>query len=299
MAAKVKRAGLGRDFNSLFEDNLIETDKKSVTTIQINDIEPNKQQARKTFDESELASLSQSIATFGVLQPILVAENPDFVGTYKIIAGERRWRASRLAGLTEIPAVIFSGDELAAAQASLVENIQRSDLSPLEEAKGFKALIDRYGMTQEALADKVGKSRSALANSMRLLELPEAVQQMVADGSLSAGHARTLLGLKNPDDMVLLAGRVAAEDLSVREVEKAVKALNSKKEPVPVKVRPADEQKAVYFAELERKSLELSGHKIKISDGGAGKRRITIDYEENSDLEALLLKLCGPGIFDL
>lgn len=299
MAAKVKRAGLGRDFNSLFEDNLIETEKKSVNAIRISDIEPNRSQARKNFREEELASLSQSIATFGVLQPILVAENADVPGTYRIIAGERRWRASRLAGLTEIPAVVFNGDELAAAQASLVENIQRQDLSPIEEAKGFKALIDRYGMTQEALAEKIGKSRPALANAMRLLDLPEDVQQMVEDGKLSGGHARTLLGLKNSDDILPLAERVIALEMSVRDTEKAVKLLNAPKKEKTVKTPVVDEQKSVYFAELERKSLELLGHRVKIIDGGEGKRKIEINYTENSDLEELLLKLCGPGVFDL
>lgn len=299
MTGKGKRSGLGRDFNSLFEDNLVESEHKSVNTIRISDIEPNKAQARKNFDEEGLASLSQSIAQFGVLQPILVTENADFPGTYKIIAGERRWRASRMAGLNEIPAVVFTGDELAAAQASLVENIQRRDLSPIEEAKGFKALIDRYGMTQEALADKVGKSRPALANAMRLLDLPEPVQELVENGQLSAGHARTLLGLKDPDDMVLLAGKVIQNEMTVRETEKAVKLLNAPQKEKTVTPVQKDEQTSVYFAELERKSLELTGHRVKIVDGGEGKRKIEINYEGNSDLEELLLKLCGPGVFDL
>lgn len=299
MTGKGKRSGLGRDFNSLFEDNLIESEHKSVNTIRISDIEPNKAQARKNFDEEGLASLSQSIAQFGVLQPILVTENADFPGTYKIIAGERRWRASRMAGLNEIPAVVFTGDELAAAQASLVENIQRRDLSPIEEAKGFKALIDRYGMTQEALADKVGKSRPALANAMRLLDLPEPVQELVENGQLSAGHARTLLGLKDPDDMVILAGKVIQNEMTVRETEKAVKLLNAPQKEKAVTPVQKDEQTAVYFSELERKSLELTGHRVKIVDGGEGKRKIEINYEGNSDLEELLLKLCGPGVFDL
>lgn len=203
-----------------------------------------------------------------------------------------------MAGLTEIPAVIFSGDELSAAQASLVENIQRQDLSPIEEAKGFRALIDRYGMTQEELSEKVGRSRPALANAMRLLELPEEVQEMVEDGRLSGGHARTLLGLKNKDDIFVLAQRIIQDDLSVREVEKAVKMLNAPaKEPAPAAKR--NEQKDVYFAELERKSQELLGRRVHIRDAGAGKRRIEIEYAENSDLEEILLKLCGPDVFGL
>ena len=299
--AKVKKAGLGRDFNSLFEDNFIDTKKNPAEMIRISDIEPNLDQPRKTFDESELLSLSASIAEYGLLQPILVAESGVLAGTYRIIAGERRWRASRMAGLVEIPCVIFDGDDLAAAQVALVENIQRSNLNPIEEAMGYRALIDRYGMTQENLAIKMGKSRPAIANAMRLLDLPEEVLPLVAEGKLTAGHARTLLGLVSRENIADLAQRTIEEGLSVRALEAEVKKANAPapapKAPKPVK--PIDEQTAVYMEQLERRAVELSGRRIKIKDMGVGKRRIEIDFDDTDDLSELLLTLCGPDIFNL
>ena len=299
--AKVKKAGLGRDFNSLFEDNFIDTKKNPAEMIRISDIEPNPDQPRKTFDESELLSLSASIAEYGLLQPILVAESGVLAGTYRIIAGERRWRASRMAGLDEIPCVIFDGDDLAAAQVALVENIQRSNLNPIEEAMGYRALIDRYGMTQENLAVKMGKSRPAIANAMRLLDLPDEVLPLVAEGKLTAGHARTLLGLVSRENIAILAQRTIDEGLSVRALEAEVKKANAPapapKPPKPVK--PIDEQTAVYMEQLERRAVELSGRRIKIKDMGVGKRRIEIDFDDTDDLSELLLTLCGPDIFNL
>lgn len=297
-AAKIKKSALGRDFNSLFEDNLIEKERGAVELIRISDIEPNREQPRKTFDDGELATLAASIATFGLLQPIVVCENADMPGTYRIIAGERRWRASRMAGLTEIPAVIFSGDELAAAQVSLVENIQRKDLSPVEEAMGFRALIDRFSLTQEEVARQVGRSRPAVANSLRLLELPQEVLGLLSEGKLTTGHARALLGLENRDNIPLLAQQIIEREMSVRETEAAVKTMNAPpkvKKPVPVQ----DEQTAAYIAELERKSMELLGRRVKIVDRGEGKRVLEIDYVGSDDLSELLLKLCGPDIFSL
>ena len=296
--AKVRNTGLGRDFNSLFEDNFIDTKKNPAQMIRISDIEPNPDQPRKNFDEAELMSLSASIAEHGLLQPILVAESGIMAGTYRIIAGERRWRASRRAGLDEIPCVIFDGDELAAAQVALVENIQRSDLNPIEEAMGYRMLIDRYGMTQENLALKMGKSRPALTNAIRLLDLPEEVLPLVAEGKLSAGHARTLLGLNDSTLISILAQRAIDEGLSVRTLEAEVKKLNLPTKPV--KPKPVvDEQKAVYMEQLERRAVELSGRRIKIKDAGAGKRRIEIDFDDSDDLSELLLTICGPDIFNL
>ena len=296
--AKVRNTGLGRDFNSLFEDNFIDTKKNPAQMIRISDIEPNPDQPRKNFDEAELMSLSASIAEHGLLQPILVAESGILVGTYRIIAGERRWRASMMAGLDEIPCVIFDGDELAAAQVALVENIQRSDLNPIEEAMGYRMLIDRYGMTQENLALKMGKSRPALTNAMRLLDLPEEVLPLVAEGKLSAGHARTLLGLNDSTLISILAQRAIDEGLSVRALEAEVKRFNLPTKPV--KPKPVvDEQKAVYMEQLERRAVELSGRRIKIKDAGAGKRRIEIDFDDSDDLSELLLTICGPDIFNL
>lgn len=297
--AKVKKGGLGRDFNSLFEDNFIDTKKNAAEILRISDIEPNPEQPRKQFDEEELMALSASIAEYGLLQPIVVTESSVLPGTYRIIAGERRWRASRMAGLDEIPCVIFDGDELAAAQISLVENIQRSDLNAIEEAMGYRALIERFGMTQESVAQKIGKSRPAVTNALRLLELPEDVLPMVASGELSAGHARTLLGLNDKNMILTLAERVISEGLSVRALEAEVKKLNK---PVTVTVKPkapVDEQTAVYMEQLERRAVELSGRRVKIKDMGVGKRRIEIDFDDTDDLSELLLTLCGPDIFDL
>ena len=292
------RKALGRSFSSMLEDNLIETPKGAVQNLPLSDIEPNRGQPRHDFDEAALAALAASISQFGVLQPIIVTELADGSGTYRIVAGERRWRAARAAGLGEIPAIIFSGDELAAAQVSLVENIQRRDLSAVEEALAFRDLIERFGLTQDEVADKVGKSRPAVTKSLRLLELPDAVLEMISDGRLSMGHARAILGLNDKSDeaRTALAEKVAAADLSVRETERLVKSLNApKKEKKPQPER--DEQTAAYYAELERKTMKILGRRVRISDGGEGKRRLELDYETSEDLEELLTKLCGSELF--
>lgn len=292
------RKALGRSFSSMLEDNLIETPKGAVQNLPLSDIEPNRGQPRHDFDEAALAALAASISQFGVLQPIIVTELADGSGTYRIVAGERRWRAARAAGLGEIPAIIFSGDELAAAQVSLVENIQRRDLSAVEEALAFRDLIERFGLTQDEVADKVGKSRPAVTNSLRLLELPDTVLEMISDGRLSMGHARAILGLNDKSDeaRTALAEKVAAADLSVRETERLVKSLNApKKEKKPQPER--DEQTAAYYAELERKTMKILGRRVRISDGGEGKRRLELDYETSEDLEELLTKLCGSELF--
>lgn len=292
------RKALGRSFSSMLEDNLIETPKGAVQNLPLSDIEPNRGQPRHDFDEAALAALAASISQFGVLQPIIVTALADGSGTYRIVAGERRWRAARAAGLGEIPAIIFSGDELAAAQVSLVENIQRRDLSAVEEALAFRDLIERFGLTQDEVADKVGKSRPAVTNSLRLLELPDAVLEMISDGRLSMGHARAILGLNDKSDeaRTALAEKVAAADLSVRETERLVKSLNApKKEKKPQPER--DEQTAAYYAELERKTMKILGRRVRISDGGEGKRRLELDYETSEDLEELLTKLCGSELF--
>jgi ParB family chromosome partitioning protein len=297
MAAKLKKSGLGRDFNSLFEDNMIEKARGAAEMLRISDIEPNRAQPRKYFDESELASLAASIATFGLLQPIVVTENEQLAGTYRIIAGERRWRASRIAGLTEIPAVIVTSDGITAAEMALVENIQRSDLSPVEEAMGYRDLINTFGLTQEQVADKVGKSRSAVTNALRLLDLPEETLEMLADGRISQGHAKVLLGLNDKSLINGAAEQIIAEDLSVRATERLVKILNT---PVKEKKTPAkaDEQRAVYLAELERRAQNELGRRIRIRDLGEGKSKLEIDYQSSEDLEELLRKLCGDSIFD-
>ncbi len=294
-----QRNALGRSFFSMLEDNMIESPKGTVQVLPVCDIEPNRSQPRKDFDEEALSVLAASISQYGVLQPIIVAENADGSGTYRIVAGERRWRAARMAGLTEIPTIIFSGDDLSAAQVSLVENIQRRDLSAVEEAFAYRDLIERFGLTQEEVADKVGRSRPSVTNSLRLLELPSPVLDMVSSGSLSMGHARAILGLNNRSDdaRTALAEKIAADELSVRETERLVKLMNApKKEKKPLPAR--DEQTAAYYAELERKTMKILGRRVKISDGGEGRRRLELDYENSDDLAELLTKLCGDGLFD-
>lgn len=293
------KRGLGRGLDFMLEDNFFETAKGAVRTLPLADIEPNRGQPRRDFDEESLAALADSISKLGVLQPIIVTEIADGSGTYRIIAGERRWRAARMAGLSEIPATVFTGDELATAQVSLVENIQRRDLTAVEEALAYRNLIERFGLTQDEVAEKVGKSRPTVANSLRLLDLPNDVLEMIADGRLSMGHARAILGLNDRSDesRTALAEKIAAEDLSVRSTERLVKLLNApKKEKKLAPVR--DEQTAAYYADLEARSMKLLGRRVRINDGGEGKRKLELDYENSDDLAELLTKLCGAEIFD-
>ena len=290
MARKI--GGLGRGFYDIYDDNNLE--KGSNQTIRISDIEPRRDQPRKTFDRESLETLADSIATYGVLQPIIVRENENAEGTYEIIAGERRWRASKMAGLTEIPAIVFDGDELKAAQVALIENIQREDLNPVEEAFGYGALIERFGLTQEQVAKQVGKSRSAVANMLRLLDLPDEALQMLKDGDLTAGHARALLGLEDEDAIMELANKILARAMSVREVEYAVKRMNEKRdEDEEAKVHP---QIKVHMRELERRAMSALGRKVRISRS-TKKKVVELTYDNDEDLEALLVSLCGNNIF--
>ena len=290
MARKI--GGLGRGFYDIYDDNNLE--KGSNQTIRISDIEPRRDQPRKTFDRESLETLADSIATYGVLQPIIVRENESAEGTYEIIAGERRWRASKMAGLTEIPAIVFDGDELKAAQVALIENIQREDLNPVEEAFGYGALIERFGLTQEQVAKQVGKSRSAVANMLRLLDLPDEALQMLKDGDLTAGHARALLGLEDEDAIMELANKIVARAMSVREVEYAVKRMNEKRdEDEEAKVHP---QIKVHMRELERRAMSALGRKVRISRS-TKKKVVELTYDNDEDLEALLVSLCGNNIF--
>lgn len=291
-----RAGGLGRDMFDILDDNASGAKKESVTTLRISSIEPRKNQPRKTFEEESLIQLAESIKKHGVLQPIIVKES-SLEGYYEIIAGERRWRASKMAGLGEIPVVIFGGDELKAAQVAIIENVQRQDLNPLEEALGYRDLIERFGLTQEQVASEVGKSRPTITNMMRLLDLPDEALEMLRDGKLSTGHARALLALKNKDDVISLANKVYLRGLSVRETESAVKRLNS--EPKSVDKRPTKEkeQTEIYFRELERKSMSLLGRRIKIHNDEK-KKTVELTYIDNGDLEEILRKLCGSDLFD-
>ncbi|MGM9625807.1 MAG: ParB/RepB/Spo0J family partition protein [Eubacteriales bacterium] len=300
-----KKNSLGRGLDSLFLEN-DETDKSSISMLRVSEIEPNPGQPRKNFDGEALAQLADSIARHGLLQPIAVRENES--GFYRIIAGERRWRAAKMAGLTEIPAIIYDMDDKKAAELALIENIQREDLNPIEEAQALRVLIRDYDLTQEDAANAIGRSRSAVANALRLLELPDAVLSMVADNTLSAGHARAILSLDREADMLPLAQRAAAENLSVRETENAAKELNAMharasaqadEEASPDDGDPASRMLQSYFRALERRVSENLGHKFRILDAGSGKaKKIEITYTENEELEELLRRLCGDGFLE-
>ena len=294
-----RSSGLGRGLDAIFLDNtLVEntTEKENtISTLKISLVDPKSDQPRKYFDKEALEELCNSIKENGLLQPILVREYGD-AGRYQIIAGERRFRACKLAGLTEIPAIVLDRDDRAAAQIALIENIQREDLNPLEEALAYKSLKEEYDMTQEELSERIGKSRSAIANSMRLLDLPEEILTMVAARELSAGHARTLLGVKDTEDMILLAQFAAEHDLSVRQLEEEVKKINKKKKPVE------EEEEVVapvvdYFREMELRIQRQLGRKVKIESKGK-KKALTLYYEDNEDLDELLKTICGKDFLE-
>ena len=289
---------LGRDFFAILDDNMLDEKKGSVEKLKIKDIEPRKDQPRKTFEREALAALADSIAEYGVLQPIIVRENETLPGLYEIIAGERRYRAAKMAGLDEIPAVVFDGDDLRVAQVSIIENVQREDLNPIEEAMAYEMLIDKFDLTQDQVAKQVGKSRSAIANALRLLDLPEDVLDMLRTGELSAGHARALLGLNDKEQILPLAIRITNRDMSVRETEAAVKKLNTPlEEEEYTELDSAEGQVKLYMKELENRSRSILGRKVKIVNTPK-KKTLEISYETNDDLEALLKSLCGDEIFD-
>ena len=300
-----KQSGLGRDFYSLFDDNMVGESKKSAAEmLRISDVEPRVDQPRKTFERESLEQLADSIGAYGVLQPIIVRESTALKGTYEIIAGERRWRAAKMAGLSEIPAVILDGDELKAAQVALIENVQRENLNPLEEANGYRLLIDRFGLTQEQVAAQVGKSRSAVTNMLRLLDLPEEICEMLASGVLSTGHARALLGLDRKEDRLPLAERIVDKQLSVRETEAAVKRLNAiaakeaEDEELPdLLERDAASQRKLYMKDLEHRITENLGRRAKIT-ATPRKKVLELAYNDDEDLEALLKAICGAEFFN-
>ncbi len=290
-----------RDFFDLVDDNIVVGENRGTEQISIAKIEPRRDQPRKDFDQTALEALADSISIHGVIQPIVVRElTGDLLeGNYEIIAGERRWRAAKMAGLSEIPAVVVTGDDLKVAQISLIENMQRMDLNAIEEALAFKMLIEKYDMTQEELSKQVGRSRSAIANTLRLLDLPEEVQAMLRDGKLSMGHARAILGLTYEEDMIRLAEKTVEKGLSVRDVEKIVKqTLAAAEEDTDVAPETSEIlQRNVYMKELERKVMTTLGRKVRIHQTGR-KQTIELSYENDEDLEALLRSIAGDSIFD-
>ena len=293
-----KNSGLGRGLDAIFLENSLEKTtaggENVITILKLSMSEPKSDQPRKYFDKEALEELASSIKENGLLQPILVREYGE--GRYQIIAGERRFRASKLAELDEIPAIILDRDDRKVAELSLIENIQREDLNPIEEALAFKALAEEYGLTQEELAEKVNKSRSAIANSTRLLDLPTEVLEMVANGDISAGHGRTLLGVKVRENMLLLANKVVEYDLSVRQLEEEVKKINKIK--LVTEEEEEEELPVVdYFREMELRIQSHLGRVVKIK--GSGKKKcVTLFYEDNEDLDDLLKTICGNDFLD-
>ena len=293
-----KAGGLGKSFWDVMEDNDF-TSKEGTTQIKIADIEPRADQPRKEFKREALESLADSIASIGVVQPIAVRENKSFPGTYEIIAGERRWRAAKMAGLSEIPAIVLEGDDLKTAQMALVENLQRENLNAIEEAMAYDALIERFDLTQEQIAKQVGKSRSAIANTLRLLDLPESISEMVKDESITAGHARALLALETVEDMEIAANRIVARELSVRETETLVKNMLTKKpeEQVDLDSESGLERLTrLHMKELEKRTRETLGRRVRIVNTGK-KKTIELTFEDNEDLESILKTLCGNDFF--
>ena len=271
-----KNRGLGKGLDAIFAENTVETG--GAVTIRLSEIEPNRNQPRKEFDEASLSELADSIAEHGLLQPILVRPLPD--GGYQIVAGERRWRASRMAGLSEIPAVIRELSERDAAQLALVENLQREDLNPLEEAEGYGVLIETYGLTQEEAAKSVGKSRPAVTNALRLLSLPDRVKALLREGTLSAGHVRALLALEDPQRIEKAALLIAEKGLSVRAAERLAQEAKAEK-------KPEKRRKNVLFREAELALQEQLGRKVSVL-GNRKKGTLQIEFYGEDDLKELL-----------
>lgn len=294
MAEKPQKRGLGSGLGALFGDTAVGEELSDTLSVRIEKVEPRADQPRKSFDEEALAELSDSIARLGVIQPITVRRLSD--GFYQIIAGERRWRAARLAGLQEVPIRILEADDQRAMELALVENLQREDLNPIEEAKGYKTLIEEYKMTQETVSESVGKSRPAVANAMRLLSLPESVLAMVEDGRLSAGHARALLAIKDELKLQRAAEKVTLESLSVRQTEKLAAKTASEQDTEPEETAKRDSE-VDYTAEAEKMLSEAMGRGVHIKDNRK-KGKIELDYYGADDREELiraLLRFGGKG----
>lgn len=282
-----KLGGLGRGLDSLFADNSVDEINPSVNKLRIMEIEPNHDQPRKDFDEKALSELAESIEQHGVLQPLVV--RPLANGAYQLVAGERRWRAARIAGLTEVPVVIKELSDEEVIEIAMIENLQREDLNPLEEALGYRYMMDELGITQEQAAEKVGKSRPAVANSLRLLKLPDEVQEMIKNNLISPGHARALLGFDSEDMIIQTAKLIVKDDLSVREVETMVK--NSKKAP---KI-PKQQKRDKFFSEVELALVENLGRKVKIKESKMDAGLLEIEFFDKDDLESLAMKLENYG----
>ncbi len=275
------KGGLGSGMDLLFEDNVSQVEVKK--TVRISEIEPNRSQPRKNFDETAISALAESIRQHGILQPLLV--RPLAFGGYQIVAGERRWRAARMLGMDEVPVIVRDLSDLETAQIALIENLQREDLNPVEEALGFQKLQDDFGMKQDEISKTVGRSRSAVANSLRLLKLPDEIKELLIDGSITAGHARALLGFSDTEAMIIAAQRVAAGLLTVRQLEKmaseSVKPAAEKKTP---------QQLESYYREMEISLHDRLGRKVHV-DFRKNKGILMLEFYDKDDLQALAQRL--------
>ena len=291
----IKKKGLGKGLDSLIPDNksmksvtsekTVESKedaaaKSGVQVMKINEVEPNRDQPRKNFDEDALLKLSDSIKQFGVLQPLLVRKRKDY---YEIIAGERRWRAAKLAGVKEVPVIEKEYTDQEILEIGLIENIQRENLNPIEEAIAYKRLLEEFNLKQDEVAERVSKSRTAVTNSMRLLKLSDKVQQMIIDDMISTGHARALLAIDDPELQYTLANKIFDEKLSVRETEKLVKEIKNPKKPKEKK--PV--ANSFIYQDLEEKMKSVFGTKVSIASKGKGKGKIEIEYYSDDELEHL------------
>lgn len=277
-----KKGGLGRGMDALFLDNSAVDNTSSAVTLGINEIEPNRDQPRKNFDEKALGELAASIEKNGIIQPLLVRPMTD--GSYQLIAGERRWRAARMAGLSVVPVTIREMTDEEASVFALIENLQREDLNPVEEAQGLKSLIETYGFTQEEAADRVGKSRTAVTNTLRLLRLPDSLLSMLGEGKISAGHCRALLGLDDEKEMLRIAEAAVREELSVRQVEKMVKYASQGEKTKPAK---REKKRDKYYDEVELALTEAMGRKVKIYLSKGGKGTLEFEFFGKEDLTKL------------
>lgn len=283
------KKGLGKGLDALFEDNALDLEQASggEALLRLSSIEPDKNQPRKVFEKEALEELAASIKEHGLIQPIIVA--PIGEDRYRIIAGERRWRASRLAGLEEIPALVREYTDREISEISLIENLQREDLNPIEEALGYRNLMELYGMTQEKVANTVSKSRSAVANTMRLLALPEQILDFIKTGELSAGHARALLALESADQQLAIANRVITEELNVRQTE----ALIKKCKKLPKSPAQTDADVAQALKELETRAATGVGNKVVIRHKPNNKGKVEIQYHSVDELEKIIEILEG------
>ena len=287
-----KKSGLGKGLDSLITDKVGKSSAKEVikpdTMVDIDKVEPNKEQPRKNFDEDALLELSESIKQFGMLQPLLVQDKDTY---YEIIAGERRWRAAKLAGLKKVPVIIKKLTDQEIVEISLIENIQRENLNPIEEAIAYKRLLTEFNLKQDEVAERVSKSRTAVTNSMRLLKLNEKVQQMLVDEMLTTGHARALLGIEDQEEQYVIAQKIFDEKMSVRDIEKLVKKLQkekSEKEKTVKQPVETNEQMQAIYRDLEEKMKTIFGTKVTINSKDMKKGKIEIEYYSSDELDHLM-----------